>query len=107
MVEAHRVNAIEIRQIVLVGHVVAMPRNNIQRRMIDRSRPEFSLELGHNPVIAFAILKRRDWSQKVARFPHSIRANPSQIRQTKQPAIDRSSITTLVIVRQSKPKSNS
>ena len=75
MIEAHGVDAIEIRQIVLVGHVVPMPGNHVQRRVIDRRRPESSLELGHNPVIALSIFKRRYRSQKVARIRQTVRAN--------------------------------
>ena len=40
VIERNRVDAVEQREIVLVRRVVAVPRNDIQRRVIDEGGPE-------------------------------------------------------------------
>src|SRR6202048_3718558 len=106
MVEAHCIDEIEIRQIVLIRHVIPVPGDDVQRRMIDRRCPESSLKLGHNPEIAFAIFKLRYWSQKVARIRQPVRANRPQIRQTKQRTIVLADITARFFLQKFDAKTN-
>ena len=44
VIERNRVDAVEERQIVLVRRVVAMPRDYIERRVIDEGGPEAAQE---------------------------------------------------------------
>ncbi len=81
MVEAHGIDAIEIREIVFVRDVITVPRNHIQRRVIDLRLPQTALKLARNAAVAFATFKRRNWGEKVARICQSIRANRPEIGQ--------------------------
>ena len=40
MVEADRADRVEARQIIAVGREIAVPGDNIERRMIERRRPQ-------------------------------------------------------------------
>ncbi len=40
MVEAHRADGVEAREIVFVGRVVAVPGDDVERRVVDSARPE-------------------------------------------------------------------
>src|ERR1700677_1210168 len=83
MIKAHRVNAIEIRQIIFIRHIISVPPNDIQRRVINRCCPQSSLELSHNPVIALLIFKGRNWSQKIPRIGQPVRTNRPEVGETK------------------------
>ena len=86
MIEAHRVNAIEIRQVIFVGYIVPMPRYDIQWRVINRRRPDPPLKLRHELEVTFALLKRRHRGQKIARIRQSVRPDRTKIWQPEQGA---------------------
>ena len=59
MVEADRVDAVKVFQIVLVGNVVSVPCDHVKRRVIDGRFPKPSLKFGDKPEVAFAFFKGR------------------------------------------------
>ena len=84
-----------------------MPGDDVQRRVIDRRRPESSLKLGYDLKVAFAIFKRRDRRQKIARIRQTVRANRSQIRQTKQRAVVFANVTARFFLQKFNAETNS
>jgi len=75
MVEADRADRVEAAQVVLVWRVVAVPADDVQRRVIDARRPQSALELRDQFEIAVDILERRDRRKKVARVRQAIRTD--------------------------------
>ena len=55
VVEGHRVDAVEVRQVVLVGRIVAVPRHHVQRRVIDAAAPETAAELRNHRNMLFDV----------------------------------------------------
>ena len=76
----------ELGQIVLVGRIVAMPRNDVKGRMVLQCQgpslavthlcgfKELALELGNNGELALHILKGGGGRQKVSRIGQSVGA---------------------------------
>src|ERR1035438_4752371 len=100
MIETHGIDAVEICQIVLIGDVVPVPCNHVQRRVIDGCSPESSLKLGHDAKVALAIFKRGDGCQKIARVRQSICPNRPQVRQAKERTIVLADVTSRFLVEQ-------
>ena len=75
MVEADRADRVEAREVVLVRRVVAVPRDDVERRVVDRGRPQVALELGHQLELAFAVLEPRVRRQEVARIGEAVAAD--------------------------------
>src|SRR4051812_6273128 len=48
MVEAHAVDHVEAREVVLAGRVVAMPRDHVERRVIQPRAPRLPAEACEN-----------------------------------------------------------
>src|SRR6185369_414067 len=80
MVEADAINAVEPGQVVLVGRVVAVPGDDIERRMIVFGFPKVSEKLGDYPEVAFAVLVASDWRKKVTGIGEAVGADGTEIR---------------------------
>src|SRR5438270_238770 len=63
MIERDGVDDVELPQVVFVRRVVAVPRHDVERRMIEARRPELAAELRDQLEVAFAILIRGDRRQ--------------------------------------------
>ena len=46
MIEAHRADDVEAREIVFVGREIAVPGDDVERRVIHLRRPQIALEFG-------------------------------------------------------------
>ena len=86
MIERDGVDDVELPQVVFVRRVVAVPRHDVERRMIEARRPELAAELRDQLEVAFAILIRGDRRQEVARVCESVRSDQSEVRQSQQRA---------------------
>ena len=81
VVEGDRVDALEPVEVVLERHVVAAPRDDVERRVIDLGLPQAAAVLGDDAEVAVAILERRDRREEVARVGEAERADRTEIRQ--------------------------
>ena len=93
MIEADGVDAIEICHVVLVGRVVAMPADHVERRVIDPRGPQLALKLAQALKLAVHILKGGDRGKKITRVGQPVGANRTQVRQTEGEAIVLADIT--------------
>ncbi len=73
MIETDRSDRVEQSQIVFVRNVIAVPCNDIERRMIDARRPHVSLKLRDQLEFAFGIFERRDRREEISRVGQAIR----------------------------------
>ena len=87
MIEAHRVDAVEARQIVLVRRVVAVPRHHVERRVIDLGDPQLAEEFGDDAAIGIEIFERRDGRQKIARVGEAVGADRAEFGQAERRAV--------------------
>src|SRR5690606_33529274 len=60
MVETDRPDRVEATQVVTIRNVVAVPGDDIQRRVADGSAPQRALELGDQLEVAFEVFIGRD-----------------------------------------------
>src|SRR5271156_5059495 len=104
MVEAHRVDAVEARHVVLVGCVVSMPGDYIKRRMVEARRPEPAEELGDDFKFAFAVIEGGDRGEKVARVRQAIGSNRTEIGQSKWLAVIFADVATRVALEEVDPE---
>src|SRR5215212_6505793 len=68
MIERHRVDALELVQIVLVGYVIAAPGDDVKWRVTDFSLPQQAAVLGDEAEVPLAILVGRLRRLKVTRI---------------------------------------
>src|SRR3954471_7153788 len=86
MIEAHGVDHHEPGQVVLVGYVVPMPRNYVERRVREFARPQPAHEFGHH-LAPTAILEGRDRHLKVPLLREPLRADGPELRQWETVAV--------------------
>ena len=84
MIEAHAVDDVEAREIVFVRHVIAMPGDDIERRVIDGRAPQPAAEFGHQLEVSLAVLERRHGRQKIARIGEPVGADRPQLGQPQR-----------------------
>lgn len=73
MIEADGVDDHEIRQVVFVRHIIAVPSDDIERRVILCCLEKGSLELGDYCVIFYvAVFKPSGWGEKVTWIGQSV-----------------------------------
>ena len=87
VVEGHRVDALKAVQVVLEGHVVASPRDDVERRVIDLGFPQSAAVLGHHAEVALAILEGRDRRHEVTRVRQAEGADRSEVGQAEMLAV--------------------
>ena len=87
MIETHRVDAVEARQIVLVRRVVAVPRHHVERRVIDLRDPQLAEEFGDDAAVRSTIFERRHRREEVARIGQPVGADRAEFRQTERRAV--------------------
>src|ERR1700692_4124648 len=83
MIERNGVDAIEKAQVVLIGRVISVPRNNVQRRVIDRGRPELTHKLRGDVKVALTIFVCRYRCFEVARVRQAIGTDWAEFREAK------------------------
>ncbi len=99
MVVADRADRVEAREIVLVRRVVAVPCDDVERRMVDRRRPQVALELGRELEAALAILVPRMRREEVARIGKAVAADHAEIRQPEVRAVVLAHVTARSAIR--------
>ncbi len=87
MVEADRIDRVEPPQIVLVGRVVAVPGDHVERRMVQSRRPQPALEFLDQLGGAIDVLEGGHGRQEVARIGQAVGADRPQLRQAQQGAV--------------------
>ena len=87
MVEAHRVHRVEAREVVLVGIVVAVPRDDVERRMVELRAPQVPRELGDDFRGRIAILVGGDGREEIARIGEAVGADRAQLGEAEGRAI--------------------
>ena len=68
MIVTHRSDRVEPLEIVFVRRVISVPRNDIERRMINARRPQVSREFCDEFEVALTVFVPGDRSEKVARI---------------------------------------
>ena len=106
MVVADRTDGVETAKIVLAGRVVAVPGDDVQRRMTDVGAPQMPLEFRHQFEIAFAILESRDRREEVARVRQAIAADRPKVGQLQHRAEVLADVAARFAVRQGNRKTD-
>ena len=87
MVVADRADRVEALEVVLVRRVVAVPRDDVERRVADARGPQVADELGDELEVALAILVARDRRQEVARVGEAVAADDAEVGQPERRAV--------------------
>src|SRR4249919_647416 len=100
MVEADRADRVEVAQVVLVRRVVAVPPDDVERRMADRRTPQVALELGNQFELAFRFLVRRVRREEVSRVGQAIGADRTEVGQAQDRAEVLAHVAARLTIRQ-------
>ena len=87
MVEQDRPDRGEAAQIVFVGRVVAVPGDDIERRVIDLASPRAAAPFHEHPGGRVAVLVGGDRRQEIARVGEAVRADGAALGQRERAAI--------------------
>ena len=98
MIEAHCVDALKARHVVLVRSVVTVPCNYIERRVIDFGPPQPPQKLGDHLERAFPVFVIRNRRKKVTSIGEAICSNGPQIGKSKALSVVLADITTSSLV---------
>src|SRR5882724_11493351 len=98
MIERDRADRIKSSQIVSIGGVVAVPRNDVERRMIDLARPEVTAKLCNELVRAILVLVPRDRRLKITRIRQPIRTDRPEIGEAKLFAVVLADVSAALFV---------
>ncbi len=79
MVEQDRTDGRKRRQIIFVGRVVAVPRNNVERRMAKFGDMELAAPFDDQPARRLLLLEPCDRRLEVARIGKAVRADRSAV----------------------------
>jgi hypothetical protein len=74
-------------QIVLVWRVIAVPRDDVERRVIEHRRPHHAAPLHEQPRLVVGVFERRDWREEVARVRQAVGADRAAIGQRERAAV--------------------
>ena len=87
MVEADRADGVEAAQVVLVGRVVAVPGDHVERGVIERRRPQIGRRTSpRSSNVAVAVLVAGDRGEEVARIGEPVGTDRTEIRQAQRRA---------------------
>ncbi|MNS21475.1 hypothetical protein D3C72_532390 [compost metagenome] len=87
VVEADRTDGVEAAQVVLVRHVVAVPGDHVQWRVLQFAGPMFAQELLHQLHRAIGLFVVRHRGEEVARVGQAVAANRAQVRDAQRRAV--------------------
>ena len=87
MIEADRVDDVEAREVVLVRRVVAVPGDDVERRMVDLRRHRLPQNFATSSSGAVDVLVRGDRRQEVARVGEPVRADRAELGQAERRAV--------------------
>src|SRR5271170_118000 len=87
MVEADRVDRVVAGHVVLVGRVVSVPGDDVERGVVEGRDPETAEEFGDDVEAAFAIVEGGYGGEEIARVSEAVGADGAEIGQTKGLAV--------------------
>ena len=87
MVERDRADGVEPAQIVSVRRVVAVPGDDVERRVIDLARPEISAKFRDQLHRAFAVFVPGDRRFEIARVGEAVGADRAEVGQAEMLAV--------------------
>src|ERR1700722_6229138 len=88
MVEANGVDTVEASEIVLAGRIVTVPRDDIQRGVVEIGSPEIALKLRNDLKAAFiAIVVGGVRGKEVTAVGETVCADGSKFRQAEAGAV--------------------
>src|SRR6202790_1484194 len=99
MIEAYRVDAIEVSEIVFIRRIVSMPCHHVQWRMVDLRGPQMTLKFRDQAKITGAIFIGGTRRLEITRIGESVRANRAQVRQSEKRAIIFANVASRLLVR--------
>ena len=80
VIEADRADRVEARQVVFPRHVIAVPRDDIERRAAERRGPQAAQEFLDECEVALDILEPRRRRLEIARIGEAVRADRARDR---------------------------
>ncbi|MNN22982.1 hypothetical protein D3C81_1363650 [compost metagenome] len=87
MIETDGANGVETAQVIFVRHVVTVPGDHVERRMIELAGPQLAEEFLHQRGGLLQVFVGRHRGQEVPRIGQAIAANRPQVRQTQRCAM--------------------
>src|SRR3546814_8052430 len=81
MVETHRVHRAEASEVILVGHVVAVPGDHVERRLAELADMKAAAPLHGEARRLLPVLEGGNRRQEVARVGEAVRADRAALRQ--------------------------
>ena len=100
VIEAHRVDRHEAREIVLVRRVAAVPGHHVERRAAPLGGPQPAHELVDHLALRVLVLERRHRREEVARLREALRADQPQLRQAERRAVVLAQIAARLLLEQ-------
>lgn len=98
MVKRNGSHGVEFVEIVLVGPVVAVPRNHVVRAMVLLVLESFALKSSRDSPLFFFVFKRGDWRAEVSFVCETISTNWAEIGDGEVTFVELSNPTTAVLV---------
>src|SRR5208337_4330228 len=87
VIEAHRVDAVEIRQIVFVRRVISVPGDDVERRVFVLGFPQAAEKLDNDTVVAVAIFVGGGGRLEIARVGQAVGADRTKLGEAQQGAV--------------------
>ena len=87
MIEHDRADRREMTQVVFVGRVISVPRDDVERRLADLGAVEFAAPFDEEPRGLFPVLVGGDRGEKISRIGETIGADGTAIRQRERAAV--------------------
>ena len=104
MIEAHRAHRHEAREVVFAGHEVAVPGDDVERRVVHLRRPQIALELGQQDAWRLHVFVGCDRGEEIARVGKPVGAEWPELRQPQHGAIVLADVAARRPVRQLHPE---
>src|SRR5438552_3304782 len=104
MVEADRPDRVEEREIVDIRRVIAVPGDDVERRMVEPGHPKIALEFGDHLEGLVAVLEGGDRRAEIARIGEAVGADRAQFWKPEERAVILADIASRSSVRQLDPE---
>jgi hypothetical protein len=87
MVERDRANRVKSTQVVFIGSVIAMPGDDVERRVVDLARPQIAAEFRDLLHGSLTVLKPGDGGLEIARVRKAVGSDGAQVGKAKLLAV--------------------
>jgi hypothetical protein len=88
VIKGNAVHGVVVVQVILVGVVVSVPRDNVKWGMILGKLKQLAQKLGHNFVFNVAIFVSGNWRQEVSWVGKTVGTNGAKLWELKVPIVD-------------------